>query len=120
MIMKKILWSGSTTLPAPTSLSVNDELIWTSDTGRTLSGYMVGDVVAEKKTVSVKWEFITETQVKQIKDTLIPGFFPFSFRDDGIEITIQSYRGTMTKEHLGELGDGIYYYKSVSVDIVQR
>lgn len=26
---KKILWSGSTTLPAPTSLSVNDEIIWT-------------------------------------------------------------------------------------------
>ena len=45
---KKILWSGSTTLPAPTSLSVNDELIWTSDTGRTLAGLLVGDVVAEK------------------------------------------------------------------------
>lgn len=118
--MGKILWSGSTTLPAPTSLSVNDELIWTSDTGRTLSGYMVGDVVAEKKTVSVKWEFLTETEVQTIKNTLIPGFFPFSFRDDGVEITIQSYRGTMAKEHLGRLGDGIYYYKSVSVDIVQR
>lgn len=118
--MSKILWSGSTTLPAPTSLSVNDELIWTSDTGRTLSGYMVGDVVAEKKTVSVKWEYLTETEVQTIKNTLIPGFFPFSFRDDGIEITIQSYRGTISKEHLGKLGDGIYYYKSVSVDIVQR
>lgn len=118
--MSKILWSGSATLPAPTSLSVNDELIWTSDTGRTLSGYMVGDVVAEKKTVSVKWEYLTETEVQTIKNTLIPGFFPFSFRDDGIEITIQSYRGTMAKEHLGRLSDGIYYYKSVSVDIVQR
>ena len=46
---KKILWSGSTTLPAPTSLSVNDEIIWTSDTGRTLAGLMVGAVVAQKK-----------------------------------------------------------------------
>ena len=45
---KKILWSGSVVLPAPVSLSVNDELIWTSDTGRTLSGRMVGDVIAEK------------------------------------------------------------------------
>ena len=44
---KKILWSGSVVLPAPVSLSVNDELIWTSDTGRTLSGRMVGDVIAE-------------------------------------------------------------------------
>ena len=97
---KKILWSGSTTLPAPTSLSVNDEIIWTSDTGRTLAGLMVGAVVAQKKNLSIKWEFLTEAQVKTIKNTLVPGFFPFSFRDDGIDITIQSYRGTLSKEHL--------------------
>ena len=88
---KKILWSGSTTLPAPTSLSVNDEIIWTSDTGRTLAGLMVGAVVAQKKNLSIKWEFLTEAQVKTIKNTLVPGFFPFSFRDDGIDITIQRY-----------------------------
>ena len=90
---KKILWSGSTTLPAPTSLSVNDEIIWTSDTGRTLAGLMVGAVVAQKKNLSIKWEFLTESQVKTIKNTLVPGFFPFSFRDDGIDITIQSTSG---------------------------
>lgn len=117
---KKILWSGSTTLPAPTSLSVNDEIIWTSDTGRTLAGLMVGAVVAQKKNLSIKWEFLTEAQVKTIKNTLVPGFFPFSFRDDGIDITIQSYRGTLSKEHLGDIGDGLYWYRSVSVDIVQR
>ncbi|MBU5480883.1 hypothetical protein [Blautia sp. MSJ-19] len=117
---KKILWSGSTTLPAPTSLSVNDEIIWTSDTGRTLSGLMVGAVVAQKKNLSIKWEFLTEAQVKMIKNTLIPGFFPLSFCDDGIDITIQSYRGTLSKEHLGDIGDGLYWYRSVSVDIIQR
>ena len=117
---KKILWSGSTTLPAPTSLSVNDEIIWTSDTGRTLAGLMVGAAVAQKKNLSIKWEFLTESQVKTIKNTLVPGFFPFSFRDDGIDITIQSYRGTLSKEHLGDIGDGLYWYKSVSVDIIQR
>lgn len=36
---RRILWSGSVTLPAPTSITVNDEIIWTSDTGRTLAGY---------------------------------------------------------------------------------
>lgn len=117
---KKILWSGSTVLPAPTSLTVNDEIIWSSDTGRTLSGYMVGEVIAEKKNLSIKWEFITESDVKLIKDTLIPGFFPFSFRDDGVEFIIESYRGTLSKEHIGELGDGYYWYRSVSVDIIQR
>ena len=60
MAERKILWSGSKTLPAPVSLSVNDEIIWTSDTGRTLAGYMVGDPVAEKKTISIKWGILTE------------------------------------------------------------
>lgn len=69
--MGKIIWSGSTVLPAPTSMSVSDEIIWTSDTGRTLSGYMTGDPVAEKKTVSWKWEYITEAELKIIK---IPWF----------------------------------------------
>lgn len=117
---REILWSGNIVLPAPTSLSVNDEIIWTSDTGRTLSGYMTGDVVAEKKNLSIKWEFLTEKEVQIIKSRLIAGFFPLSFRDDGINMTITAYRGTMSKEHLGDVGDGNYYYRSVTVDVIQR
>ena len=117
---KKILWSGSIVLPAPTSLTVNDELVWSSDTGRTLSATMMGDVIAEKKTVSIRWEYITEEDINTIKDVLIRGFFPFSFHDDGIDITIESYRGTLSKEHLGNIGDGKYYYKLATVDVIQR
>lgn len=118
--MKDILKSGSTVLPAPVSISVNDEIIWTSDTGRLLNGTMVGDVVAQKKTVSIAWGILPESEVLKIKNTLIAGFFPFTFHDDGIDITIESYRGTLSKQHLGDIGDGIYYYRSVSVDIIQR
>ncbi len=115
-----ILSSGNTALPDPVSVSVNDEIIWSSDTGRTLSGMMIGDVVAEKKTVNIKWGILPEADVVLIKRMLIAGFFPFTFRDDGMKITIESYRGTLAKEHLGYVGDGIYYYRSVSVDIIQR
>lgn len=117
---KKILWAGSTILPAPTAITINDEIIWTSDTGRTLSGLMVGDPVAEKKTLGIRWEFLTETEVVLIKRTLTVGFFPISFRDDGVDMTIESYRGTLAKDVLGDIGDGNWWYKSVSVDIVQR
>lgn len=116
----EILKAGSVVLPAPVSLSVSDELIWTSDTGRTLSGYMIGDVVAEKKTLSIKWGFLTETEVKRIKDCLIAGFFPITFRDDGVDLTIEAYRGTLSKEQLGDIGDGNFWYRNVSADIIQR
>lgn len=115
-----ILKAGGTVLPAPTSLSVSDEIIWTSDTGRTLSGYMIGDVVAEKKTLSAKWEFLTEADVKLIKSCLAAGFFTVTFRDDGTDLTIEAYRGTMSKEQLGNIGDGNFWYRNVSVDIIQR
>ena len=120
--MKKgeFLKAGGVVLPAPVSLSVSDEMIWTADTGRTLSGYMVGDVVAEKKNLSIKWGFLTEDELSLIKGTMLAGFFPFTFRDDGIDLTIESYRGTLSKEVLGDLGDGTYWYKSVSVDVIQR
>lgn len=116
----EILKAGSVVLPAPVSISVSDEIIWTSDTGRTLSGYMIGDVVAEKKNLSIKWGFLTETQVRLIKNCLIAGFFPLTFWDDGVDLTIEAYRGTLSKEHLGDIGDGSYWYRSVSVDIIQR
>lgn len=115
-----ILKAGNTILPAPVSLSIADELIWSSDTGRTLSGKMVGDVVAEKKTVSISWGILTEAELVKIKNKLTKGFFPVTFRDDGGLITISVYRGTLSKEILGKLSDGVFYYKSATVDLVQQ
>ena len=94
---KKILWSGSTVLPAPVEITSNDEIIWSSHTGRAASGNMIGDVVAQKKNISIKWGVLEESELATIKKVLIAGFFPFSFRDDGAELTINVYRGTLSK-----------------------
>lgn len=117
---KRILWSGGTVLPAPVEISVNDEIIWSSNTGRTANGTMAGDIVAEKKTVNIKWGVLTESELAVIKRVMTAGFFPFSFHDDGIDITIHSYRGTLSKEQIGWLGDGVFYYKSASVSVIQQ
>ena len=114
-----VLKCGNIELPAPVSMRVADEIIWSSDTGRTLTGTMVGDVVAEKKKLSIKWNWLTEQQAALIKKNLATGFFPITFRDYGTNVTIESYRGTIAKEVGGDIG-GIYYYKEVSVDIIQR
>ena len=111
---------GTILLPSPVSVSIDDEIIWSADTGRTLSGDMVGDAVTEKKTLGVKWEFLEETECLLIKRNLLPGFFPLAFYDDGQETQIEGYRATLSKDVLGDIGDGIYYYRSVSVSIIQR
>lgn len=107
-------------LPAPISIKVDDEIIWSSNTGRTASGLMTGDVIAKKKTISISWGVMNDTDMKKIKNNLIDGFFPFKFHDAGVDLTINSYRGTISNEHIGELGDGHYWYKSASVKIVQQ
>lgn len=115
-----ILSAGGVALPAPVSISINDEIIWSSNTGRTGNGLMVGDVVGEKKNLNIKWGILTESEVAQIKKKLIAGYFPITFRDDGMDITINSYRGTLSKEALGYIGDGIFYYKSASVSLIEQ
>lgn len=118
--MAATLKAGNVLLPSPVNISTTDEIIWSSNTGRSASGETIGDVIAEKKTVNINWGILKESELVVIKDNMIAGFFPFTFHDDGIDLTIPSYRGTLSKEHLGHIGDGIYYYKSASVSVIQK
>ena len=70
---KKILWSGSTVLPSPVSISVNDQIIWSANTGRSASGSMIGDVVAEMKDVAKKGGILTEAELAAIKKIMVAG-----------------------------------------------
>lgn len=115
-----ILQSDGQELPAPVSIKVDDEIIWSSSTGRALDGTMLGDVVDEKKTLAINWGVLQEDALVLIKSKLIAGFFPITFHDDGQDITITSYRSTLSKEVIGRLDDGIFYYKSASVTIIQQ
>ena len=74
----------------------------------------------QRKDIGYQVGILTESEVKKIKNNLVKGFFPITFRDMGTTHTITVYRGTLTKEHLGYIGDGTYYYKSASVQIVQK
>ena len=114
------LKSGSIVLPEPVELSTADEIIWSSNTGRVADGSMVGDIVAEKTTLSIKWGVLTSAEVATISNVLTAGFHPITFQDDGVNITITQYRGTLQKEHIGYLTDGIYYYRSASVQLIQK
>lgn len=117
--MAEIIANGIA-MPSPVSISTDNEIIWSSDTGRALDGTMIGDVIAEKRTLKIDWGVLKEEELKLISDNMISGFFPIQFHDDGMDIVMESYRGTLSKEHIGKLDDGIYYYRSASVEIVQR
>ena len=107
-------------LPAPSAISVGDEILWSSNTGRASTGKMIGDVIAEKETLSIKWQYMTAADKKTIKTSLSTGFYPIEINIDGNPYSITVYRGTLKYEAMGKLDDGIYYFKEISVDIIEQ
>lgn len=121
---------GSTYLPAPTEIKIGHELLWSSSTGRnTTTGEMIGAIVARKRTLSVKWEWLTATECNQILNELPNGSDDNGFKNVAVVTKIgnntseqdlnKCYRSTLNREIAGIIG-GKLYYSLVTVDIVQK
>lgn len=106
-------------LPSPVEISTTDEIIWSANTGRSSTGLMIGDVVAKKMTINIKWGVLTAPEYRSIKSKLDSGFHPFTITIDTDGTTIDAYRGTLTGTLLGTFG-GVTYYKDASVAIIQQ
>ena len=111
--------ANNVTLPSPVEIKVGNEIIWSANTGRSSTGLMIGDVVAEKMTIEISWGVLSKSEYNTIKNNLQSGFHPFKLSIDGTDTTIQAYRGTLTGELLGTMG-GVTYYKSAAVSIIQQ
>lgn len=118
--MAEVFKANGVVLPSPTAITINDEIVWTSDTGRIFNGTMFGAVITEKKTINITWEYLTAAEMLLIKNNCCAGFFPFTFVDDGATQTITVYRGTLAKERLAPTGDGVVRYKKVTVDLIEQ
>lgn len=51
-------------------LTESIEKIWSTNTGRTVKGKMVGSIVAKKRKLEVKYSVLTKEQVKAISDVM--------------------------------------------------
>ena len=110
---------GGTALPSPVELTVSDEIIWSANTGRAASGLMVGDVVAEKRTLAIRWGVLTKAELDLIRGRLTSGFYPVTLTVDGESVTLTYYRGALTYELLGTFG-GVTRYRNAAVTIIQQ
>ena len=109
-------------LPSPTSITEGDELIWSSNTGRSSTGEMIGDIIARKRTFAVQWEWLSDTERQSIEDALPTVGNGFAVVTISVPVrtrTINAYRGTITSVMAGEYG-GELYYSGVSTDIIQQ
>lgn len=110
---------GGVTLPSPVSIATGHEIIWSSNTGRSASAKMIGDVIAEKQTFAITWGVLTREELESIRTALVSGFYPFSITEDRAETSITAYRGTLSATLLGSFG-GVTYYREATVSVIQQ
>lgn len=119
--MDFLLQANGVALPAPVSIESSNEIIWSANTGRSSNGSMVGTIVANKETFAIEWGVLTESEVKTIVEaTSAKGFFSLTLRDSGQAVNMTVYRGSIQKQQLGYIGDGVFYYRSMSVSFIQK
>ena len=109
--------------PALEGVTVSREKIWSSNTGRTTSGKMVGTVVAVKTTLKIKWPVLTPAQVATIEGAVSDPdnpFVPVKYTDaTGETVTRTMYFGTPSYT-VYSWADGKQYIKDVSVDGIEQ
>ena len=119
------LYINGTKMPDPAleGVTVNREKIWSSNTGRTTSGKMVGTVVAVKTTLKIKWPILTPAQVATIEGAVSDPdnpFVPVKYTDaTGSTVTKTMYFGTPSYT-VYSCANGRQYIKGACVDGIEQ
>lgn len=101
-------------------LKIKKEKIWSSNTGRTAGGFMVGDLVSIKYTLSIEWPVLTDSEVALIDSEISKPFFSVKFRDlDGSFVTKEFYAGTPTYP-VYSYACPSFVYSGTAVDLIER
>ncbi len=119
------LYVNGVALPTPAlqGVTITHNKVWSSNTGRTASGNLVGTIVAIKRKLSIRWPPLTEQQVSLIQDAVNDPDHPFStvrYRDaDGQEVTCTMYFGDPSYTQYS-WSDGIRRVLDVTVDAIEQ
>lgn len=115
---------GGVAMPTPAleGLTITREKIWSSDTGRTASGKMVGTIVAVKTKISIQWPTLTMEEVETIENAVssTTPFVTMTYTDmTGSAVTKTVYFGTPSYT-VYSYADGVQWVKDVTVDGVEQ
>ncbi|MGM9538078.1 MAG: hypothetical protein ACI3VN_07090 [Candidatus Onthomonas sp.] len=109
--------------PALEGVTISTEKVWSSNTGRTASGKMVGSVIAKKTTIKIKWPVLTPEQVSKIESAVSDAdqpFVPVQYTDMcGNQVTRTVYFGTPSYT-VYSWADGLQLIKDTTVDGIEQ
>ena len=102
-------------------LTISKEKIWSSNTGRSASGDMIGDLIAIKYTLDCEWPPLSREQAAVVDSAVSPAFFNVTFTDPGSNsrVTKRMYAGTPTYPVYSYV-NGVKTYSGVKVTLIQQ
>ena len=110
--------------PAVGGITIGYKKIWSKNTGRGSTGLMVGDIVAIKQTVDIKWTDITTDEyntIHNIVDNKQKAFVSLTLKrnsaDPGDTITIYTGDTTYPIDHIHE---DETYYADITINFVEQ
>lgn len=112
------------TMPAPAKEGIveADQLIWSSNAGRTASGHFVGDIIAQKKTLAISWNPLTYAEFLKIHNAISAVGKPFitvTYTDSqGREKTFRGYTEGLTGTIVTYTGKG--RVSGVTLNVVEQ
>lgn len=89
--------------------------------GRAASGTMYMDLIAKKRRFVLRYEVLSSTQLQHILNLIDTNnmFFTFAYEEDGTAKTATCYVGAIPSL-LHRKGTGIWYWKNVSFNVIER
>lgn len=109
--------------PALEGVTIATEKVWSANTGRTVSGKMVGDIIAKKTTIKIKWPVLTMEEAAVIEAAVSNAetpFVPVSYLDmTGQRVEKTVYFGTPTYT-VYSWANGLRLVKDAAVDGIEQ
>lgn len=96
--------------------------IWSSNTGRSASGKMLGDIIAVKYSLEFSWSKLTAQQIKDLESAVgTSAFFSVVFPEEGTGNTITKtfYAGDMTYV-TKKYENGVEMYSGVVLPLIEQ
>lgn len=109
--------------PKPGGITVTDEPIWASNTGRSSTGKMIGDIVAWKTTVAVSWPPLSFDEAKKIRDAVKNAgpYFDIKYYDfDALEMVSKTVYADHIPRTLYSLVDKYQRYKDITINFTEQ
>lgn len=109
--------------PKKEGVTVTDEPIWASNTGRGADGTMVGDIVTWKTTVQVEWPALSFSDSQTIVNALknAGAFFPIQYNDfnSGSAVTKTVYCSNIPRT-IYSLAQAAQFHTGVTVTFIEQ